>query len=105
LPAFQKHAGSICHGVQIHPLDRKVFKPVITGIALIKAFHDLYPDDFQWQSPPYEYVHDRLPFDVIAGTTKLRGQIESGISVENIAASWQAGEEEFAERRRPYLLY
>ncbi|HEY8462110.1 MAG TPA: DUF1343 domain-containing protein [Blastocatellia bacterium] len=105
LPTFQKHAGSICHGVQIHPLDRETFKPVVTGIALIKAFHDLYPDDFQWQSPPYEYVHDRLPFDVIAGTTKLREQIENGISIKDIADSWRAGEEEFAERRKPYLLY
>lgn len=86
-------------------LDREVFKPVITGIALIKAFHDLYPNSFQWQSPPYEYVHDRLPFDVIAGTTKLREQIESGVSVREIAASWGAGEKEFAERRKPYLLY
>jgi len=105
LPTFQKHAGRCCHGVQIHPLDREAFKPVVTGIALIKAFHDLYPDDFQWQSPPYEYVHDRLPFDVIAGTTKLREQIESGFSIEEIAASWRAGEEDFAERRKPYLLY
>jgi uncharacterized protein YbbC (DUF1343 family) len=46
-----------------------------------------------------------LPFDVIAGTTKLREQIESGVSIEDIAASWRAGEEEFAKRRRPYLLY
>ncbi|MCI0661320.1 MAG: DUF1343 domain-containing protein [Acidobacteria bacterium] len=105
LPAFQKSAGSICHGVQIHVLDREVYRPVITGIALIKAFHDLYPDDFQWQAPPYEYVHDRLPFDVIAGTSKLRGQIENGVSIDEIADSWRAGEEEFAERRKPYLLY
>src|SRR5215468_1935374 len=105
LPTFQKHAGSLCHGVQIHALDREVFKPVIAGIAVIKAFHDLYPGHFQWQSPPYEYVHDRAPIDVIAGTTKLRGQMESGVSVEEIAASWKAGEEEFAERRKPYLLY
>jgi len=105
LPMFQKHAGSLCHGVQIHTLDREAFKPVITGIALIKAFHDLYPYDFRWQTPPYEYVHDRLPFNVIAGTTSLREQVESGVSVEEIAASWKAGEEEFAERRKPYLLY
>jgi uncharacterized protein YbbC (DUF1343 family) len=105
IPTFQKHAGTLCHGVQIHPLDREAFKPVITGVALIKAFHDLYPDDFQWQSPPYEYVFNRAPFDVIAGTAKLRGQIESGASIEEIAASWEAGEKEFAERRKPYLLY
>jgi uncharacterized protein YbbC (DUF1343 family) len=105
IPTFQKHAGTLCHGVQIHVLDREAFKPVITGIALIKAFHDLYPRQFQWQEPPYEYVYDRLPFDVIAGTTRLRGQIEGGVSIEEIAASWEAGEKEFAERRRPYLLY
>jgi uncharacterized protein YbbC (DUF1343 family) len=105
LPTFQKHAGTLCHGVQIHVLDRESFKPVITGIALIKAFHDLYPDNFQWQEPPYEYVYDRLPFDVIAGTAKLREQIESGGSIEEIAQSWEAGERGFAERRRPYLLY
>ncbi|MGH9801860.1 MAG: exo-beta-N-acetylmuramidase NamZ family protein, partial [Blastocatellia bacterium] len=100
-PTFQKHVAQLCHGVQLHVTDREAFKPVITGIALIKAFHDLYPDDFQWQSPPYEYVHDRLPFDVVAGTTKLRDQIESGVSVEELAASWKAGEEEFAARRKP----
>ncbi len=105
LPTFQKHAGTLCHGVQIHVLDRESFKPVIAGIALIKAFHDLYPESFQWQEPPYEYVYDRLPFDVIAGTAKLRGQIEDGVSIEEIAQSWEAGESDFAERRRPYLLY
>jgi uncharacterized protein YbbC (DUF1343 family) len=105
IPTFQKHAGELCHGVQIHVLDREAFKPVIAGIALIKAFHDLYPHDFQWQAPPYEYVYDRLPFDVIAGTTGLREQIESGASIEEIAASWRAGEAEFAARREKYLLY
>ena len=95
----------LCHGVQLHVTDRDVFKPVIAGVALIKAMHDLWPEGFKWQTPPYEYVYDRLPFDVIAGTTKLREQIEGGASLEDIAASWQAGEKDFAERRRPYLLY
>ena len=68
-PTFQKHAGHLCHGVQIHVLDRLSFRPVITGVALIKSIRDLYRDDFAWQDPPYEYVYDRLPFDVIAGTS------------------------------------
>ncbi|MEK7830122.1 MAG: DUF1343 domain-containing protein, partial [Acidobacteriota bacterium] len=104
-PTFQKHVAQLCHGIQLHVTDREAFKPVITGIAVIKAMHDLYPDGFKWQTPPYEYVYDRMPFDVIAGTTKLREQIEGGVSLEDIAASWQAGEKDFAERRRPYLLY
>jgi len=105
IPTFQKHAGELCHGVQIHVLNRTIYRPVRTGIAVIKAFHDLYPGDFQWQAPPYEYVYDRLPFDVIAGTSKLREQIENRIPLAEIADSWRVGEKEFAERRKPYLLY
>lgn len=104
-PTFQKHAGVLCGGVQIHVLDRRIFRPVITGIALIKAIRDLYPEDFAWQDPPYEYVYDRCPFDVIAGTGKLRDQIESGASVQDIAAGWREDERAFDELRRRYLLY
>jgi uncharacterized protein YbbC (DUF1343 family) len=104
-PTFQKHAAQLCHGAQLHVTNREAFKPVITGVAVIKAMHDLYPEGFKWQSPPYEYVFDRLPFDVIAGTNKLREQIESGVSLDAIADSWQAGEKDFAERRQRYLLY
>ncbi|MGE0882849.1 MAG: exo-beta-N-acetylmuramidase NamZ domain-containing protein [Blastocatellales bacterium] len=104
-PTFQKHVTQLCHGVQLHVTDRNAFKPVITGIAVIKTMRDLYPQDFKWQMPPYEYVYDRLPFDVIAGTTTLREQIEGGASIEDIAASWQDGEKDFTERRKPYLLY
>jgi uncharacterized protein YbbC (DUF1343 family) len=105
IPTFHKYAGSLCHGVQIHVMDRNSFKPVMTGVTLIKTIRELYPKDFQWQVPPYEYVYDRWPFDVISGTTKLREQIESGVSVEEIAKSWEAGVNEFLERRAPYLLY
>lgn len=104
-PTFQKHVTELCHGVQLHVTDRETFKPVITGVALIKAMRDLYPNGFKWQQPPYEYIYDRLPFDVITGTAKLRQQIEGGESVEEIAASWQVGEKEFTERRQRYLLY
>jgi uncharacterized protein YbbC (DUF1343 family) len=105
LPTFQKHAGEICHGVQIHALSRAEFRPVVAGVAVIKAVRDLYPRDFSWKEPPYEYVFDRLPFDVIAGGARLRAQIEGGAGVDEIAESWRAGEVDFAERRRPHILY
>lgn len=105
LPTFQKHAGQICHGVQIHVRSRTEFRPVITGIAVIKAYHDLYPHEFRWKEPPYEYEFDRNPFDVIAGTLRLREQIEAGVSVAEIAASWEAGSENFSALSKPYQLY
>ncbi|MFN0122842.1 MAG: exo-beta-N-acetylmuramidase NamZ domain-containing protein [Blastocatellia bacterium] len=104
-PTFQKHAGRLCQGVQIHVRDRTAFRPVLTGIAIIKAIHDLYPADFQWQDPPYEYVADRLPFDVIAGNGILRNQIEAGESLLQIRDTWTADETRFASQRQKYLLY
>ncbi|NDD62776.1 MAG: DUF1343 domain-containing protein [Acidobacteria bacterium] len=105
IPTFQKHCGQLCHGVQLHVTNRDNFRPVITGIALIREMHDLYPDQFEWQEPPYEYVYDRLPFDVIAGGTRLREQIEQGASLSAIAGSWQSDESRFRQQRLPYLLY
>lgn len=105
IPTFQKYTGEISHGVQVHVTDRAVFRPVITGMAFIKSIRDLYPSSFAWQDPPYEYVHDRLPFDVIAGGPSMREAIESGASVGEMASSWTADESSFREQRRPYLLY
>jgi uncharacterized protein YbbC (DUF1343 family) len=104
-PTFQKHAGQTCGGVQIHVTDRDLFEPVIVGVATVKAAYDLYPEEFRWKEPPYEYVYDKNPFDVIAGTDKLRGAIEKGDSIESIAASWSEGLEEFKKVRAPFLLY
>ncbi len=104
-PAFHKSAGEVCGGVQIHVLDRSSFKPVITAVALLKAIHRLYPDRLAWRDPPYEYVYDKLPFDVIAGSDKLRQQILADLPLDEIEASWQPDLARFLELRRSYLLY
>ncbi len=105
LPTFQKHAGKSCGGVFVHVTDRNKFKPVITGIAMVKTLFKMYPDKFKWKEPPYEYEFDRNPFDVIAGTTKLREQIENGISIKKIEESWSADEEKFRQLKKEYLIY
>ncbi|HSK71263.1 MAG TPA: DUF1343 domain-containing protein [Pyrinomonadaceae bacterium] len=105
LPTFQKHSGEVCGGVFLHVSDREVFEPVITGIAMVKVLFEMYPNDFKWKNTPYEYVFDRNPFDVIAGTTKLREQIEQGTPVEEIKKSWEKDVEEFCQLRSKYLLY
>ncbi|MEW6212412.1 MAG: DUF1343 domain-containing protein [Acidobacteriota bacterium] len=104
-PTFHKFAGEVCGGVQLHVTDRNLFKPVITGVALISAMRRLYPNDFRWQEPPYEYVYDRLPIDVIAGSARLREQIEANATIADIEAGWREGLTDFNERRRAYLLY
>jgi len=105
LPTFQKHAGVTCGGVQIHVLDRLELRPVVTGLAVVKAFYDLYGEDFRWKEPPYEYVFDKNPFDVISGTDRLRLSLERGDSLEEMERSWSGSLKEFEGARQTYLLY
>jgi len=65
----------------------------------------LHPNDFEWKIPPYEYVYDRNPFDVIAGTTKLRSRLESMTSLHEIKNEWQKDINKFSIIRNKYLLY
>jgi uncharacterized protein YbbC (DUF1343 family) len=104
-PTFQKHAGQTCGGVQIHVLDRRRFEPFISGIAIVKVIHELHGDSFRWKEPPYEYVHDKNPFDVIAGTDRLRVAIETGKSLDEIEAWCSEEARQFAALRQAYLSY
>jgi uncharacterized protein YbbC (DUF1343 family) len=104
-PTFQKHAGVSCGGVQTHVIDRDVFEPWYAGIAMAKFAHDMYPNEFRWKEPPYEYVFDKNPFDVISGTAKIREAFEKGIELDAIADETKAPLEEFKKLREAYLLY
>ena len=104
-PTFQKHARQPCGGCQIHVTDRDAFRPVITGVALIDTFRRLDTGRFAWRQPPYEYEHDKMPIDILAGSDTLRQQVESGTPIAEIAASWKDDETEFERLRRPFLMY
>ncbi|MBL8148687.1 MAG: DUF1343 domain-containing protein [Blastocatellia bacterium] len=104
-PTFHKHAGKLCGAVQLHVLDRERFKPVIVAVAMLHSIYHLYKEDFQWKQPPYEYVHDKLPIDVIFGTDQIRKQIEAVVSVEDIETSWENDVIGFQNLRSKYLLY
>jgi len=104
-PTFQKHARTTCGGCQIHVTDRRAFRPVMTGVALIEAIRAQDPAAFAWRPPPYEYEHDKQPIDILAGSPALREALESGARAEEIAATWPAAGAPFAAARARCLLY
>ena len=105
-PTYQKYAGKLCGGAQIHVTDRKKFKPFKAAVAAIKAIHDLYPDQFFWKQPPYEYEFEKLPIDILAGTGRLRNDIEHGNNIERMEDWWQEECSQFNKRyRKKYLMY
>ena len=104
-PTFHKHAKESCGGCQIHVTDRRAFRAVETGVALVAEFRAELGDRFAWRDPPYEYEHIKLPFDILAGATTLREQLEAGVPVGDIARGWEAGVAPFAAVRERFLLY
>jgi uncharacterized protein YbbC (DUF1343 family) len=104
-PTFHKHAKTACGGCQIHVTSRERFRPVETGVALLAMFHATDRARFAWREPPYEYEADRLPIDILAGSSALREGIENGASAREVARSWMAGVSAFACVRDRFLLY
>jgi len=104
-PTFQKHARVPCGGCQIHVTSRVDFEPVKTGVSLLRECFGLAPKQFKWRDPPYEYEHDKMPIDILAGSAELREQIKRQAPLEEIAESWAPGVADFEESRKPCLLY
>ena len=71
-PTFHKFAGELCGGAQLHVIDRESFQPFLAGVEIIKLIRKIYPEQFQWKQPPYEYEWKRLPIEILIG-----GPIES----------------------------
>ena len=104
-PTSGKWAQKSCNGFQIHVTDAQRFQPYRTSLALFQASIILYPDNFQYKRPPYEYEYERLPMDLIIGDRKIRIRLEAGESVEVLENDWQPGLQQFDKLRANYFLY
>uniref|UniRef100_A0A7C4AJB9 DUF1343 domain-containing protein n=1 Tax=Thermodesulfovibrio aggregans TaxID=86166 RepID=A0A7C4AJB9_9BACT len=104
-PTFNKFSGELCGGAQIHVTDREKFKPFKTTVAILLALRDLYPDINLWKNPPYEYEFKKLPFDILAGSDRLRKEIEQGKTLKDIESWWNSEVSAFEKIRNRYLLY
>jgi uncharacterized protein YbbC (DUF1343 family) len=66
-PTFHKFARELCGGAQMHVIDREIFQPFLTGVQIIKRIRKMYPEQFRWKQPPYEYETKKLPIEVLLG--------------------------------------
>lgn len=104
-PTFQKHARATCGGCQMHVTDREAFRPVEAAVVLIEAFKNAGPGQFQWRQPPYEYEHDKMPIDILSGSSRLREALDAGVGARDIAREWEGPIAAFLDIRRRFLLY
>lgn len=88
-PTFQKHARSVCGGVQIHVTDRASFRPVATYLALLALARAQDPARFGLRTEPYEYVDPREAeaLDLLCGTTRAREALMAGATPREVVAT------------------
>jgi uncharacterized protein YbbC (DUF1343 family) len=100
-PTFWRFKDEQCGGVQVHVSNRDVYRPVETGLYLLSTLMETHPE-FKFNEPTYD---KRRHFDLLAGTNKLREQLEHGETVENILVSWEAETRKYLKEREKHLLY
>ncbi len=84
------------YGIEISLTDRKLYKPYLTGIELVKYFYDLKKDKFEWREKH---------FDRLCGTAKIREMIIAGVTVEKINQWLNTNLSTFQKIRLKYLIY
>ncbi len=77
LPTFQKHANTVCGGLQLHITDTVNFRSWKAGQLIMRELYHYLGEDFKWKKPPYEYNYTQMPIDIINGTDKLRIWVEN----------------------------
>ncbi len=111
-PTFHKHAGRLCHGVQIHcegpGYRHDAFRPWRLQALAFKAVRRLYPDYPLWRGKDfkYEYTNDMLAIDVINGGPLLREWVDNPASTaDDLDAITIPDEDAWRAQRQPFLLY
>lgn len=105
LPTFQKHAGRVCGGAELHVTNRGELEPYRTGLWIVKVARDMNPGKFDWRRETYEFVSDRLAIDLLAGSSRYRELVESGGNIDEWVADWEVPLYDFANDREEFLLY
>jgi uncharacterized protein YbbC (DUF1343 family) len=104
-PTFQKHAGKLCGGVEVHVTSRATVDAWMTYLTLIEIARRQDRKRFAWRDPPYEYETEKLPIDILCGTDSVRKHIEAERSVARLAQGFTAAAHAFSITRKPSLLY
>ncbi len=109
-PTFYKHQGVLCQGIQFHTdlpqYKPDQFKPFRITALILKLILEQKPKYPLFRDFAYEYVWDKLAFNVINGGPKLKAWIENPkATVKELEQALQIDEKKWLKERQKYLLY
>jgi len=84
-PTFQKHAGKVCGGVQIHVDDPVAFRPYAAYLALVALARAQDPGAFRFRTEMYEFRDDVPALDLLTGSAEARERMVRGDEALEIA--------------------
>jgi uncharacterized protein YbbC (DUF1343 family) len=107
LPTFDKYRGQRCGGIAFHVIDPQAVRSVGTALALLASVWKLYPSDFAWLPPPYEYEREKPPIDILFGSPRLRQRLAQADPVlpPEIAELTTFDRVDWQRRTAPFRLY
>lgn len=103
-PTFQKWQGKTCGGLFLHVTDPAAFRSYRTTLALLRCVHELWPTQFAWRQPPYEYETVLMPIDILAGSDGVRAFVDGQRPLRDLD-TLAAPPPDWWQRVRRFLLY
>jgi Uncharacterized protein conserved in bacteria len=99
VPTFSKHQGALCHGVQLHILDREEMDICHAGLKLMDTIRRMYPDDFTFLTSDEGKT---FFLDKLLGTDTYRlGEHNA----DTLLKAHEAKVAQFAQAVQPFKLY
>jgi uncharacterized protein YbbC (DUF1343 family) len=103
-PTFQKWHGKPCGGLFLHVTDPATLSSYKATLTMLRLIHELWPQQFAWLQPPYEYEPEKMPIDILTGGEEVRAFVEGRLPWSHLDRL-AAAPSDWWQRARKFLLY
>ncbi|MBA2529898.1 MAG: DUF1343 domain-containing protein [Euzebyales bacterium] len=104
-PTASKQLGAFSGGVELHVLDPAGYQAVRTGLHVLDAFRDRFPETDWREGSGCRTQAQTCWIDTLSGTKTVRAQLEADTDPDDIVAGWNDDLAAFADTARPYRIY
>ncbi|MBD3288272.1 DUF1343 domain-containing protein [candidate division KSB1 bacterium] len=104
IPTFQKHAGKICSGFQLH-LTGEPYHSLAHSLKIIRYLKENSGEAFQWRREVYEFRDDRLAIELLAGSKILLDYLNGRYDFPIVQQAFDEDEEKWIDQIESHLIY